>query len=193
MCMASEPPLLSITADPDAHAYASHSKDITLFWTLQLPKELAIFQQLGQTPTPDKNASLYLRSLNDRVTLTMSELGAVTARSCICRCFRGQYLSGTFRCEKKPTESNLVQFGETQWHCSPLDGTDSVVIQTLDLVHTLWTNIGPNSSGGLVVFSGATNSAKSQVAQAFALEAIRSRLMKKLTDRRPHQIGRAHV
>jgi hypothetical protein len=99
-------------------------------------------------------------------------------RACVCRCYKDRYLSGTFRADGKAI--NLPIESSVQWRCAVWGKQGEYLVETADLIEQLWRIIFPSPRAahnrqrpcGLIVFSGATNSAKSNLAQAFALRAI---------------------
>ena len=122
----------------------------------------------------------------------------VDARACVCSCFRERFASGTFRAQAKPLVPAQLNTQAHRWACwawGDIDenGERKFLIDTPDLVEALWNKIWPKTNldqpSGLVVFAGATNSGKTNVAMAFALRAIQRSLgPPKGSKRLPHLV-----
>jgi Type II/IV secretion system protein len=191
--MANSPKSLSI-ADACLRPYMTPTQDLTVYW------------EVGEEPnclSQHFSAHPFAQSaVEESVTL----VGAfddhrtnAEGRSCICSCFSEAFLSATFRCKYAPLCSR--QRDDREWRCSADLGTTKALVETRLIVDALFdsfdyrltpsgTPIGPFRPKGLVVFSAATNSAKSSVAQAFCLEAIRRTLLDAgaRRKRRPHLV-----
>lgn len=121
--------------------------------------------------------------------------GAVTteARALICPCFRGQWLSHNYRATLEPVlpKNAEVPIVDPIWRNAPWGSRSSFLIETCELVSAIMPLIlgeSAASPSGLVVFSGSTDSGKSNIARAFALEVIRLRSRARSGARLPHLV-----
>ena len=198
----------TITIDDAAlqnEVVVSAVKDLTLYWqTSKLPSDPPIdWGTLHCSPEGAANMQNKVIGLNEQVTLHDTRRKITTnARSCICLCYGGRILNGTFRLDEKiavKENVNKNKVGERGyrapgWISAPTDDKGEVAIETHSLIEELFKHLSLELTG-LVVFAGATNSAKSSVAKAFCLEVIRRRIkslaaMKESTDtqRLPHLV-----
>ena len=116
------------------------------------------------------------------IVLSFGNEAKQRTRGCLVSCYGGQAYSGTFRLAGGCFETDALGLTAENWLCSSFQ--QGYPFQTYRYAEELWNVIFANGKlhpdrGGLVVFSGSTNSAKTHFGQSFALMSIQYAIRKR--------------
>lgn len=110
-------------------------------------------------------------TIDERIALSP---GKLDCRACVCRCFDGQYASGTFRHDDFGQKFAPSLFATA---LDPARREPEWLIDNQEHAERLFNLFWPGAKGhfhpqGLIIVAGATKSGKSQIARALALRVL---------------------
>jgi hypothetical protein len=169
---------INISHESFAH-FRTPTTDFTLFWDKR-NKEVSLPQNAEHLGADRPGHPRPPKEYVYEGPLTIAD--NLAARASLVLCQAGSWVSGTCRMENNswPRVEELPY--DCAWKCAThLNGAQ---IQTADLISAMWHAIPSEQHStptGLVIFSGSTNSGKSNVARAFALDVIQKATTKVAT------------